>query len=132
MKLSRLLAAVLLLTGCSPNVLPPSKVMLSLNEAELRGIVLTNIPIGMSRHDVEKALKHRFHSKWRVVNYEARGLAAARGFTVPVAGGDYYLDSDLAAVPTGPMTSDVASCYFLFSPNHTLKDVAVRKWSDGP
>jgi hypothetical protein len=132
MKLAPLLAGVLLFAGCSPNVLPPSKVVLGLSEAELRGIVLTNTPIGVSRHDVEKALKHRFHSKWRVVDYEARGLVAARGFTVPVAGGDYYLDSDLAVVPSGPMTSDVASCYFLFSPNHTLKDVVVRKWSDGP
>jgi hypothetical protein len=73
----------------------------------------------MNRRDVEKVLKRKFHRDWRTVDYEVRGGVAARGFTVPVAGGDYYLDCTLAAVPDSPMTSDVISCYFLFSPDHS-------------
>ena len=132
MNLVRLMAVALLLAGCSKSVLPPDKVILSSTEAELRAIVLTNAPIGMSRSGVERALKHKLHRQWVVVDYEARSLVAARGFTVPVNGGDYYFRTDLAAVPTDPLCSDVATVFFLFSRNHQLKDVAVSKWSDGP
>jgi hypothetical protein len=132
MKLLLVIVPFLLFVGCGRSVLPPDQAIMSLSEAELRSLVLAKTPIGMSRSGVEKVLAHTFRRQWHVVDYQVRDLVSKRGFTVPVNGGDYYFYSDFAAIPETKVTSDVVTVYFLFSPTHQLKDVAVTKWGDGP
>ena len=130
MRLLAILAISFVLIGCGRSVLPPDQTMMSTSEATLRGIVLSNAPIGISQADVEKALAGSFRRKWRVIDYETRELVSQRGFSVPISSGDYYLMSDFAVVRRGVASSDVITVYFLFGPTHQLKDVAIKKWTD--
>ena len=110
--------------------LPPGRVLVSESEEVLRAMVLSNAPIGTVRADVERVLAKRFRREWRVVDYESRELVQNRGFSVPVTGGDYYIESTLAVVSRNWWSSDVVTVYFLFGRSGELKDVAVKKWTD--
>jgi hypothetical protein len=120
----------MVLIGCSRSVLPPDRTLVSTSESALRGIVLSNAPIGMSQADVERMLASSFHRQWRVIDYESKELVSQRGFSVPVSSGDYYLTSDFAVVRRSVASSDVITVYFLFGPSHQLKDISIKKWTD--
>ena len=129
-RLWALLAIFFALTGCGLSVLPPDRTMLSMSEAALRGLVLTNAPLGMSLADVEQVLAGSFHRKWEAIDSESREMVSQRGFSRPVSSGDYYRLSDIVVHRCGFISSDVITVRFLFGPTHQLKDVAIKKWTD--
>lgn len=93
-------------------------------------MILSNAPIGMSQAAVEKVVASSFRRQWRVIDYESRELVSQRGFSVPVASGDYYVTSDIATVRRGGASWDVVTVCFLFGPSHQLKDISIKKWTD--
>src|SRR5687767_355584 len=110
-------------------VLPSGRVLVGESEEALRAMVLSNTPIGTVRGEVERVLAKRFRREWRVVDYQSREFVQKLGFSVPVTGGDYYIESDLAVVSRNWWSSDVVTVYFLFGRSGELKDVAVNKWT---
>ena len=130
MRTFTIIAVCVALIGCSRSVLPPDHTLMSTSEAALRGIVLSNAPIGMSQPDVERVLANSFRRQWQVIDYESKELVSQRGFSAPVSSGDYYLMSDLAVVRRGVASSDVITVYFLFGSSHQLKDISIKKWTD--
>ena len=111
-------------------VLPAGRVLVGESEEVLRAMVLSNAPIGTVQGEVERVLAKRFRREWRVVDYEPREFVQKLGFSVPVTGGDYYIESTLAVVSRNWWSSDVVTVFFLFGRSGELKDVAVRKWTD--
>jgi hypothetical protein len=122
--------AALMLCGCGRSVLPPERDLLVLSQGEIKALVFAHTAIGSSRGEVEQALRRSFRKDWRVIDYDSTTLIAKRGFSVPVAGGDYYFISDFASAMRAAFATDVASVYFLFDREDKLKDVAVKKWTD--
>ena len=112
------------------SVLPSERILVSESEGSLRTLILSNAPIGTVQGEMERVLAKRFRREWRVVDYESREFMQKLGFTVPVAGGDYYVESNLAVVSRNWWSSDVVTAYFLFGRSEELKDVAVKKWTD--
>ena len=110
--------------------LPPGRVLVGQKEEALRATVLSNAPLGTARGEVERVLGKRFRRQWRVVDYHSREVMQNLGFSVPVTGGDYYIESNLAVVSRNWWSSEVVTAYFLFGRSGELKDVAVKKWTD--
>jgi len=129
-RVAAILAFSLFVVGCDRTALPPDHVMMNWSEANLRGMVLSNAPIGMNQDDLEKVLTGSFRRNWRVINCDSTELISHRGFSVPVSTGDYYLMSNFAMVRHGLFASDVITVYFLFGRTHQLKDVSIEKWTD--
>lgn len=92
-----ILSLVCVLVGCRGSVLPPERVLLALDDAQLRDLVLAHIPLGTSRQAVERTFKRSFRKNYAAIDYESAALISQRGFSVPVRAGDYYLRSDLAS-----------------------------------
>jgi hypothetical protein len=125
-----ILTLVCLLIGCSRSVLPSERALLELEDAKLRDMVLHHAPLGTPRQAVEQTFSRSFRRKYLVVDYESAELISKRGFSVPVAAGDYYLRSDVASKISGLGTCRVVTVYLLFDSAGRLKDVAVAKWTD--
>jgi hypothetical protein len=126
-----ILAVFALVFVSGRGILPPGRVLVGESEEALRAMVLSNAPIGTVRGEVERMLARDFRRQWRVVDYKSTEMVQKLGwFTVPVAPGDYYIESDLAVVSRNWWSSDVVTVYFLFGRSGELKDVAVKKWMD--
>lgn len=127
-----ILSLVCVLVGCRGSVLPPERVLLTLEDAQLRDLVLAHIPLGTSRQAAEQTFKQSFRKNYVVIDYESAALISQRGFSMPVRVGDYYLRSDLASkIRISDFgTCDVVTVYLLFDSTGRLKDVAVRQWID--
>lgn len=65
------------------------------------------------------------------MDYATQEVMSKVGFSVQIAGGDYYFVSDLATAMSDLVSVDVVTVYFLFDREHRLKDVYVEKWTDG-
>ncbi len=126
-----LISFVLLLTRDS-GVLPPTRQLMAMEPSELRAFLGEHLSIGMSRPEVEKVLRYRIRRTWSMVNYEGREVMVHHGFSAPIARGDYYLSSRLAFEFATPLSADVITAKLLFNANHQLKDIVIRKWTDGP
>jgi hypothetical protein len=130
-RLATVMAAVVLLVGCSRSALPKEQDMMKLAEKDIRSVVLEQIPLRTSRSAAEQVLKTTIRRKWDVMDYDTVEYMSRLGFSAPVSSGDYYFRCDLAAVPSGAFATRMITAYLLFDSSDHLKDVMIRKWEDG-